>query len=310
MSDFNQLKYFFRLLTLLGILPVWNINKRKLQATRRCKLHSLVMLILVTIIYISTIVSRQIYMFPIRKSTIISTDTIYDFSEYVLNVLSICQTNYFATKKLEMVLNGLRFKDKKLVRHQCVAIIFNHLLIFFLTFYDCYIWLIEHKISIAKQIMYLGYIQRYHVQLVVLLLYVLIGAIEVKYRSFNVFLLDCLSKFNVKERTTFFMEVSKERDQDLVNVPTYCDMRDTFKLYSEIGNLLETFNDVFGWIIFLVIINSFTVILSSVNFVIIQLGAIRDLHMDDVHNIVIMTMWTLLGVVSRSSNTLRAIIGI
>ena len=303
MSHFDKLKYFFRLLTFLGILPVWNINKREVQTSKRCKLYSLMMLILVTTIYISLLISRVFYIFPMRKSTIISVDTVNYLIQYVLNVVSICQINYFATKKLEKILNVLHFKDKKLVRHQYFVIIFNHLLIFFLIFYDCYIWLIEHEISIAEQVLYLQYFQKYHVQMVVLLLYVLIGAIEVKYRSFNIFLLNCLSKFNVKERTTLFSKVSRERDQDFRNVSIYCDLRNMFELYSEIGDLLETFNDVFGWIIFLIIINLFTDILSSLNFVIIEFGAIKKANIDDVHNMVIIILSTFLGVVSRFSNT-------
>ena len=309
MYHFNQLKYFFRLLTFLGIFSVWNMNKREIQASRGYKLYSLTVLILVTIIYIGSVVLRVIYAFPVGQPTIKYMDTIYYFTDYVLIMLSICQINYFATKKFEKILNVLRCKDKNLVRHQCFVIIFNHLLIFILVFYDCYVRSIQNEMNTLRKVLYLRYFLRYHVQMVVLLLYVLIGAIEVKFRSFNVLLLDCLSKFNIKERTTFFMKVSKERDQDLINVSSYCGVRDMFKLYSEIDDLLRIFNEVFGWINFFVIINSFTVILSSINYIIVELGTSRGANMDWTP-LVIVILWTLLGIVSRSSNTLRTIIEI
>ncbi|KAJ3647942.1 hypothetical protein Zmor_019785 [Zophobas morio] len=244
-------RIFFLYLSLFLVTPWYDFSKNKIYRSYWCKVYRYI-LILIKLTFIILLLTDGVQVL-LGRMVLLSQKIIYISIlciSILLTTITIMKTCFLECSNWRRLLMNCQYIDKKISRENSNLfwkIVWMKFIFFVLTAYELYIWLMIFDFSVIKFLPVLSYM-RYYKFMVTTLAEILIGKIRSGYVNLNRNLVKSYHSPN------FLHE-----------------MRALTRDYRILGETIDTYNNLFGYQIILIMLHCGLEVISNLNF---SLGSI------------------------------------
>lgn len=287
----------------LAILP--KCKTTSAAKNRFSKIYATSLLLIITLLFGISSYGRIRYAFPKMIRSLPILDGIYYLSEYVTNVVTLVTLNYLHSSEIDQfyyilseinkkfeVINLYKDNDDSIM----IAYLFFHIYFIFVVIYDL-LYAVIPSGSSGLLFFTFEYFQRYHIQITIMFAYTMLFTIRRRFLWLNKLLVDiakCDSPILIESVcATLEMKITQYKR-------VYFDINSKIQIaihiFSEICDLVDTFNSIFGLVLLSIVVNTIAITLTAINFMIVCIKYnYGSENIDPFAFIGVMICWVMLG---------------
>lgn len=273
----SYIKYIFMLAEILAVLPYHSLHKKTALSSLCHKLYSVCILVVILVLTITTCVQSP-YTFGTELSTTLPTvNIIYYMSEIIIIIWTVLFINLFGSEKMRKLFLIWYEIDEKLCKLDVRIINDREIIIkiFILWLYAlvCFIYDIGWCAESFCKFLFAEHMRRCYVQTLLGVIYGFLHHIYVRFTKVDACLSQILKgKYPISyAKIETVQKVKKETNlKKRIFRTEYLKLKYIILIYTELSEMMDAINHIFGWLLFFIAINIHATVLSSINYILIS----------------------------------------